>query len=278
MQLIAETYDLMKRGLGFDDDRLHEVYEGWSRTELASFLLEITAKIFVQNDEQTGRRLIDVILDVAKQKGTGMWTSQAAMDLQVPVPTIDVAVAMRNLSSREQERKAAQLVLQKQTGSHGGDGAAIVEGLRGALYAGVIATYAQGMDLLAVASQAYDYGLDLEAVARIWRGGCIIRAAILEEIRRAYGEQKGPSNLLLTRRFAGEFERRLPSLRTAVSTACNLGIPAPALASVVAYYDAWRSPWLPASLVQAQRDYFGSHTYERVDERGQFHTHWDSGA
>jgi 6-phosphogluconate dehydrogenase len=278
MQLIAETYDLMKRGLGLDDDRLHAIYDGWNRTELASFLLEITAKIFVQNDEQTGRRLIDVILDVAKQKGTGMWTSQAAMDLQVPVPTIDVAVAMRNLSAREEERSAAQEVLRQGTGSYGEDAAAFVARVRNALYAGVLATYAQGMDLLSSASRAYDYGLDLEAVARIWRGGCIIRAALLEEIRRAYGESPGLPNLLLTRRFAGGFEEALPDLRTVVATACTLGIPVPGLMSVVAYYDAWRSRWLPASLIQAQRDYFGSHTYERIDERGQFHTHWDSGA
>jgi 6-phosphogluconate dehydrogenase len=275
MQLIAETYDLMKRGLELSDDELHAVYDRWNQTELSSFLLGITADIFLHTDEKTGKRLIDVILDAAKQKGTGKWTSQDAMDLQVPVPTIDMAVAMRDLSAFEEERVAASQVLTGPTVSFKGERGRFIEQLRNAFYTAMIITYAQGMAQLRRASEAYDYDLDLEAVARIWRGGCIIRAALLEDMRAAYRKQPHLSNLLMDSHFGREVMKRQADLRSVVRTAVELGIPTPGLMVSLAYYDGYRSAWLPANLIQAQRDYFGAHTYERVDAKGTFHTQWE---
>jgi 6-phosphogluconate dehydrogenase len=275
MQLIAEAYDLMKRGLGLTDDELHAVYNQWNHAELNGYLMEITANIFLHVDEQTGKRLIDVILDAAKQKGTGMWTSQDAMDLQVPVPTIDIAVAMRNLSAFESERVAASKALGGPTPAFQGDREGFLGRLRNALYTAMIITYAQGMAQLRSASQAYEYDLDLEAVARIWRGGCIIRAALLEDIRTAYRTQPDLANLLVDSHFSQEVVARQEDLRTVVRTAAGLGIPTPGLMVSLAYFDGYRSAWLPANLIQAQRDYFGAHTYERVDARGVFHTRWE---
>jgi 6-phosphogluconate dehydrogenase len=275
MQLIAEAYDLMKRGLGLTDDELHAVYNQWNHAELNGYLMEITANIFLHVDEQTGKRLIDVILDAAKQKGTGMWTSQDAMDLQVPVPTIDIAVAMRNLSAFESERVAASKALDGPTPAFQGDREGFLGRLRNALYTAMIITYAQGMAQLRSASQAYEYDLDLEAVARIWRGGCIIRAALLEDIRAAYRTQPDLANLLVDSHFSREVMARQEDLRAVVRTAAGLGIPTPGLMVSLAYFDGYRSAWLPANLIQAQRDYFGAHTYERVDARGVFHTRWE---
>ncbi len=274
MQLIAEAYDLMKRGLGLSDDELHAVYAAWNTAELGAYLIEITADIFCTVDAQTGKRLVDVILDAARQKGTGMWTSQTAMELGTPVPTVDAAVEMRDLSAFEEERRAAARVL------HGPDSTLPVNRetfltqLRNALYAGMIITYAQGMTLLRAGSKAYGYGLDLEAVARIWRGGCIIRAALLEEIRDAYRIRHDLPSLLVDPDLAGEVTARAPDLRTVVCRAAAGGIPSPGFAAALAYLDGYRSAWLPTNLVQAQRDYFGAHTYERVDAKGVFHTEW----
>lgn len=275
MQLIAETYDLMKRGLGLSDDELHEVYTQWNGTQTNSYLLKITADIFAKVDEKTGQRLIDVILDAAKQKGTGKWTSQDAMDLQVPAPTIDVAVAMRNLSVLTDERAQAARILGDRTPAGLGDTATILEHLHDAFYAAMIITYAQGMSQLRAASQTHGYTLDLEAVARIWRGGCIIRAGLLDDIRAAYAEQPDLPNLMLDPYFSEEIRVHQESLRTIVSIAGRSGIPAPALMASLAYFDGYRSEWLPANLIQAQRDYFGAHSYERVDEKGAFHTQWN---
>jgi 6-phosphogluconate dehydrogenase len=275
MELIAESYDLMKRGLGLTDDELHSVYESWNHDNLNGYLMEITSSIFLRVDETTGKRLIDVILDEAKQKGTGMWTSQDAMELQVPVPTIDIAVAMRNLSAFEEERQAASTALNGPKMKFQGDRQSLVERLDHALYAAMIITYAQGMALLWKASQAYDYNLDLEGVARIWRGGCIIRSALLEDIRAAYRAQPDLPNLLANPFLAEEIMARQADLRVVVRTAAELGIPTPAMMVSLAYYDGYRSSWLPANLIQAQRDYFGAHTYERVDAKGVFHTQWE---
>lgn len=275
MQLIAESYDLMKRGLGLNDDQLHEVYDGWNRADLDSYLIEITSEIFTRVDAETGKRLIDLILDEAEQKGTGMWTSQDAMALQVPVPTIDVAVAMRNLSACEQERQAASLAFEGPKASLKEDRKAFIERLHNALSVAVIVTYAQGMAQLRKASQVYAYDLNLEGVARIWRGGCIIRSALLEEIRRAYRTQPDLPNLLLDPHLAGQVMARQQDLRAVVRTAAEMGIPVPGLMVSLAYYDGYRSAWLPANLIQAQRDYFGAHTYERVDAKGVFHTRWE---
>jgi 6-phosphogluconate dehydrogenase len=274
MQLIAETYDLMKRGLNLTDDNLRAVYQDWNRAELSSYLLEITANIFLKVDDKTGQRLIDVILDEAKQKGTGMWTSQAAMELQVPAPTIDVAVAMRNLSALEGERVAASRALSGPSPIVHVAPEGFIDRLRSAFYAGMIITFAQGMALLGSASQSYRYGLQLENVARIWRGGCIIRAALLDEIVAAFHARPDLPNLLMDPHLAQEVVARQEDMRTVVRTAAERGIPAPGLMASLAYFDAYRSAWLPANLIQAQRDYFGAHTYERKDAKGVFHTHW----
>ena len=276
MQLIAETYDLMKRGLGLSDDELHEFYAGWNHGELEGYLLEITSHIFSTKDGKAGPRLIDEIRDVARQLGTGMWTSQSAMELQVPVPTIDVAVAMRNLSVLESERTAASAVLQRPAPPFPGDRETFLKQLGRALFVGTIITYAQGLALLAAASEKYAYGLDLSAVVRIWRGGCIIRAAVLEDIRGAYHSQPRLPNLLLNPELAAKIMAHQEDLRAVVSAAAQLGLPAPGLMTSLSYMDGYRSSWLPANLIQAQRDYFGSHTYERVDSKGTFHTVWEN--
>jgi 6-phosphogluconate dehydrogenase len=276
MRLIAETYDLMKRGLGLTDDELCAIYTRWNRRELNSYLMEITAQIFRRQDERTGRRLIDVILDEAKQKGTGMWASQDAMELQVPLPTIDLAVAMRNLSAGKSEREAAARTFTRPVPVFTGNRDIFLTQLRDALYVGTIVTFAQGMAQLWKASQAYAYTLDLEAVARIWRGGCIIRAQLLEPIRSAYRVRPDLSNLLLDPMLGDAVKAREESLRTIVSTAAGWGIAAPALMASLGYFDAYRSAWMPANLIEAQRDYFGAHSYERVDAKGIFHTQWSA--
>lgn len=274
MELIAESYDLMKRGLGMSDQELRQVYAAWNQKKLNSYLIEITANIFEEIDPETGKPLIDVILDEAKQKGTGKWTSQDAMDLQVPVPTIDAAVAMRNLSAFKVEREAASGLLEGPTPAIQGDRNVFIKRLGNALYAGLILTFAQGMAQLKAASEAYEYGLKLEDVARIWRGGCIIRAALLEDIRSAYHARPDLPNLLLDRKLGGEVWEFQSDLRAVVKAGVDAGLPVPALMVSLGYYDGYRSANLPANLTQAQRDYFGSHTYERVDEKGAFHTEW----
>jgi 6-phosphogluconate dehydrogenase len=276
MELIAETYDLMKRGLGLTDDELHTVYDQWNRAELNSYLMEITANIFLQPDDKTDKRLIDAILDQAKQKGTGKWTSWDAMDLQVGTPTIDVAVVARDLSGYKAEREAASKLLKGPEIAFRGEKKAFIDQLKNALYAATIITYAQGMALLKQASNTYGYGLNLEAVARIWRGGCIIRAALLEDIEISYQKQQELVNLLVDPHLSKELMARQGDLREVVSVSANLGLSAPGLMVSLAYFDGYRSAWLPANLTQAQRDYFGAHTYERVDQKGVFHTEWGS--
>jgi 6-phosphogluconate dehydrogenase len=275
MQLIAETYDLMKRGLGLNDDELHEFYAGWNQGELAGYLVEITAQIFSKQDETTGQRLIDEIRGAAKQLGTGMWTSQSAMDLGVPAPTIDAAVAARNLSTLEDERTAAGAALPRSAHPCEGDRPVLLQQLGRALLAAMIVTYAQGMAVLGEASEKYHYGLDLGAVARIWRGGCIIRSALLEDIREAYRKQPSLANLLLDPELAKKVMAHQEDLRAAVCAAAQAGLPAPGLMAALGYLDGYRSPWLPANLIQAQRDFFGAHTYERIDAPGTFHTQWE---
>lgn len=274
MELIAETYDVMKRGLGLTNDELHVVYNKWNQGELKSYLIEITARIFLRKDDKTDKRLIDMILDEAKQKGTGKWTSWSAMDLQVPTPTVDAAVMMRDLSGYKVERKIAAQMVDVPKTTFKGDRDRLISQLRNALYASMVITYTQGMALLKQASNVYGYGLNLEAVARIWRGGCIIRAALLEDIRTSYQKQPGLVNLLMDPHLSEEVTARQGDLREVVSVAAHLGLPAPGLMVSLAYFDGYRSAWLPANLMQAQRDYFGAHTYERVDEKGVFHTQW----
>jgi 6-phosphogluconate dehydrogenase len=275
MQLIAESYDLMKRGLGLSDDELSAVYASWDKTELQAYLIDITSRIFTRVDERTGKRLVDVILDEAKQKGTGMWTTQDAMDLQVPTPVIDAAVVARNLSALKREREAASEGLGVRMPPLRGDREAILKQLKGAMYASMIITYAQGMAQMRAASKAYEFGLNLEDVARIWRGGCIIRAALLEDIRAAYQAHPDLPNLLSDGRLGEAVIRGQDDLRRVVGLAGTLGLPIPCLMASLAYLDGYRSAWLPANLIQAQRDYFGAHTYERVDAKGVFHTRWE---
>jgi 6-phosphogluconate dehydrogenase len=276
MQLLAETYDLMKRGLGMNDDELHDVYRTWDEGELNGYLTEITGHIFSKRDAKTGRRLIDEIREVAQQNGTGMWTSQSAMALQVPSPTIDLAVAMRDMSVVEKERKQASALFERTQQPFGGNRAAFVTLLRRAFYASMIITYAQGFALLAVASNKYKYQLDLEAVARIWRGGCIIRAALLEDICGAFRAKRDLANLLLDSNLSRKVMEHQECLRQVVCQAAGSGLPAPGFMVSLGYFDAYRSIWQPANLIQAQRDYFGSHTYERIDTKGTFHTEWQN--
>ena len=275
MQLLAETYDLLKRGLGMDDEAMREVYASWDQGELNGYLMEITGHIFSKVDEKTGQRLIDEILDVAKQKGTGMWTSQSAMELQVPIPTIDLAVAMRDLSVFAKEREQASAIYQQSMRRFSGDRGTFLTQLGRALHAAMIITYAQGMALLVVASDKYGYHLDLEAVARVWRGGCIIRAALLEDICAAFRARPELPNLLLDPKLSRKVMEHQEGLRRIVCQAAESGLPAPALMVSLGYFDAYRSAWLPANLIQAQRDYFGAHTYERIDAKGTFHTEWE---
>ncbi len=274
MQLIAEAYDLMKRGLGLEAEALHKIFDQWNQSELNAYLIEITAAIFAKQDDKTGNPLVEMVLDHARQKGTGKWVSWDAMDLQVATPTIDSAVMMRNLSSRKAEREHAANVLNGPASGLRQDNQKFIGQLKNALFAAMIITYAQGMALLTRASESRRYGLDLEAVARIWRGGCIIRAGLLEDIRGAYRSQGDLTNLLLNPQLGQAVMQRQDDLRSVVRSGVDWGLPVPALMASLSYFDAYRSARLPANLVQAQRDCFGSHTYERVDSDGVFHTQW----
>jgi 6-phosphogluconate dehydrogenase len=240
------------------------------------YLIEITATILGRKDGKTGKPLVDMILDRARQKGTGKWTSWDALDLQTPVPNIDVAVAMRNMSDYRNERREAGEALSGTSKSFQGDREDFARQLERGLFAAFILTYAQGLGLLRQASKKYDYRLDLEAVARIWRGGCIIRAALLDNIRSAFQRQPDLKNLLLSPDLGREVMERQEDLRNVACTAAQLGIPVPGFMSALAYYDAYRSVQLPANLIMAQRDYFGAHRYERTDAEGSFHTEWAS--
>jgi len=277
MQLIAETYDFMKRGLGLEDDELSEVYRKWNEEEVNTYLLEITAHIFHQVDDKTRSPLINVILDEAKQMGTGRWTSQEAMDLQIPVPTIDAAVSMRNLSILKDERRAASQLTDGSMKVPELDKPENLKHLKHALYASMVITFAQGFNLLQRASHEHAYELKLEEVARIWRAGCIVRAGLLEDVRAAYHLHPDLLNLLGDAQLGPAIWSRQEDLRAIVCQASSLGLPMPCMMASLAYLDGYRSTWLPANLIQAQRDYFGSHTYERVDERGAFHTQWERG-
>jgi 6-phosphogluconate dehydrogenase len=274
MQLISETYELMKRGLGLTNDELHEVYARWNSQRLQSFLVEITAAIFTVKDTETPNHLVDMILDRAKQKGTGKWTSQNAMDLGIPVPTIDMAVTMREISALKEERMQAEKLYPATEATSAGDKQAMVEQIEQALYFAYIVTYAQGLAQLTDASKEYKYDLALETVARIWRGGCIIRAALLENIRQAYSKTPDLANLLLDETTAKEVNSVQAATRQVVGYGIANGIPVPALAACLSYFDAYRSGRLASNLIQAQRDFFGSHTYERLDKSGIFHTKW----
>ena len=274
MQLIAEAYDLLHHGLGLSAAELNDVFTDWNQDVLASFLIEITADIFDYEDEETGVPLVELILDKAKQKGTGKWASQEALDLGVPTPTINAAVEARILSAYKVEREKAAEIYPGKTRRFRGDRMNFIEAVKDALYASKINTYAQGMALLATASQEYDYNLNLAEIARIWRGGCIIRADLLEDIRAAYADNPNLSNLLLVPFFRDALVARQDAWRFVMQTAVDLEIPTPAMSASLAMFDGYRRSRLPANLIQAQRDYFGAHTYQRVDRKGTFHTEW----
>jgi 6-phosphogluconate dehydrogenase len=274
MQLIAESYDIMHRALNLSAAELHDIYAEWNEGELESYLIEITRDIFTKMDPDTGQPLVDVILDEAQQKGTGKWTSQNALDLGAPTQTINAAVESRIISAYKDERVAASKVLSGPTAAYTGDKQQLIQDTRRALYAAKICSYAQGMGLLKAASEEYDYGLALGEIAKIWRGGCIIRARFLNDITAAYRRNPQLTNLLLDPYFQEAITQRQDALRRVVQVAITLGIPCLALSSALAYYDAYRTERLPANLTQAQRDYFGAHTYRRIDKEGSFHTEW----
>jgi 6-phosphogluconate dehydrogenase len=274
MQLIAETYDVLHRGLGLSNDELHAVFTEWNRGELRSYLIEITAAIFTRHDPDTGQAIVDVILDEAAQKGTGKWTSQNALDVGGPIPTINAAVESRIISALKSERVAASAVLRGPAPKYEGSRQRLIDAARDALYVSKITSYAQGLGLLRLASQEYKYDLRPGAIAKIWRAGCIIRASLLADITAAYDRNPGLVNLLLDEVFKDAVERRQDAWRFFVQAAVGLGIPVLATSASLAYFDAYRSERLPANLTQAQRDYFGAHTYRRVDRDGVFHTEW----
>jgi 6-phosphogluconate dehydrogenase len=274
MQLIAETYDILHRGLDLNNAQLHTVFAEWNGGELESYLIEITADIFIQSDPETGSAVVDLILDEAQQKGTGKWTSQNALDLGAPIPTINAAVESRILSAYKGERMAAAQVLNGPASKINGNVQALITTVRAALYAAKVCSYAQGFSLMRLASKEYGYNLNYDEIARIWRGGCIIRARFLNDIRRAFARNPDLPNLMVDPEFAGTLNTRQSALRKVVALAAEHGIPALAFSSALAYYDAYRSSRLPANLTQAQRDYFGAHTYRRIDREGVFHTEW----
>ncbi|MGA9347461.1 MAG: NADP-dependent phosphogluconate dehydrogenase [Anaerolineae bacterium] len=274
MQLIAESYDILKRISGLTAAELHQVFAEWNGGELKSYLIEITADIFTKTDDETGQPLVEVILDEAQQKGTGKWTSQNALDLGAPTPTINAAVESRIVSAYKAERVAASQVLSGPEVRFDGDRAALIRDLRDALYAAKICSYAQGFALLQAASQEYDYNLNYGEIARIWRGGCIIRAAFLDDIHAAFDRNPELSNLLMDPEFGAAVQQRQGAIRRVIQSAVTNGVPCLAFSSALAYFDAYRTARLPANLIQAQRDYFGAHTYRRIDKEGTFHTEW----
>ncbi|MDR3681725.1 MAG: NADP-dependent phosphogluconate dehydrogenase [Flavipsychrobacter sp.] len=278
MQLIAEAYHLLKECTNLSNDDLHVIFSKWNEGRLKSYLIEITADIFAQQDDLTGNRLVDMILDTSKQNGTGQWTSQSAMDLYLPIPDIDAAVSARDLSAIKTERLAAEKILNWHKVTFTNTTAELVDWLEQALYFSIITAYAQGMALMQRASKEFNYDLKLDQVASIWRGGCIIRSVLLEDILAAYVAEPGLTNLMINKDMALKLEGAQDGFRLAIKTGIDSGVPMPAMMASLAYYDGYRQGWLPANLVQAQRDYFGAHTYERTDRKGIFHTHWNQNA
>jgi 6-phosphogluconate dehydrogenase len=274
MQLIAEIYDLLHRGAGISDGELAEIFSEWNQRELKSYLIEITANILRQLDEHSGEALVEMILDEAAQKGTGKWTSQNALDLGAPIPTINAAVESRILSSLKAERVIASRVLKGSTIPFTGDCDRLIGLAQKALYASKITSYAQGFGLLKQASRDYSYNLNFAGIARLWRAGCIIRAGLLNDIACAFDGNAELPNLLLDDAFRDIVLDHQAAWREVLQTGIGLGIPMLATSASLSYFDAYRSERLPANLTQAQRDYFGAHTYRRVDREGVFHTEW----
>ncbi len=278
MQLIAEVYGLMRDGFGLSTVEMADIFDEWNRGDLESYLIEITAKILRVKDPETGKPLVDLVLDKAGQKGTGKWTSQIALDLAVPIPTIDAAIVARVLSSQKGARLEASKAINARTT---GEFTAFSEKLKGylhdALFASKICSYAQGMNLIKAGSEEFKWNINLSEIARIWQGGCIIRAKFLGKIKEAYLRAPGLGNLLLDDEFNSKIEQGQSGWRVVVSTAMQQGLPVLAMSSSLGYFDMYRTANLPLNLTQAQRDFFGSHTYERTDklEQGFIHTEWE---
>lgn len=278
MQLISEIYGVLKLGAGYTNDQLHTLFAKWDKGDMKSFLIEITADVFIKNDDLTSNRLVDMILDKAGAKGTGKWTSQDALDLPVPIPVIDTAVTLRTLSAFKDERtEAAKLYpsADHKLGDTSSDSSGDLESLvHDALNFGTILSYVQGMAQLQKASSEWAMEIPLEKVVRVWRGGCIIRSVLLDPLYKAYTADPKLSNLLLDKNIAALVNPLVANTRSLLQRAIGAGIPVAGLTAALSYFDAYRSAWLPTNLIQAQRDYFGAHTYQRIDRPGTFHSEW----
>ena len=276
MQLISEVYALLKNVAGYDNDQLHQIFTDWNNGALQSFLVEITAKVFLQPDDvDTTKRLVDVILDRAAQKGTGMWTSESALELHIPTPAIDEAVAARDLSAYKKEREIIDGFTPVTEITNLTDKEQLIQTLHDALYFGMAVSYIQGLHLLQTASDTYKYEINIAEVARIWKGGCIIRSAMLNDIRKAYVNNAALKNLLLDETFYFLLEQKRNALVTALKTGMDNKIGMPVLSSSLNYFDMFSTGRSGSNLIQAQRDFFGAHTYERIDKEGSFHTNWN---
>jgi 6-phosphogluconate dehydrogenase len=275
IQLICEAYAILKDVIGMSAEELADVFTEWNKGELESYLIEITSQIFRKIDPETGKPLVEIILDKAGQKGTGIWTIQSAIKQSVVISTINAAVEARVISSRKEERvQASEILPRPKARKFKGDRTKLVDVVRDALYASKVISYAQGMKLLGAASTEYKWDLNLGDIATIWRGGCIIRAKFLNRIVEAYQRDPALHNLLLDRYFTRIIKKAQRHWRVAVSTAIKHGVAVPAFSASLAYFDSYRQARLPANLLQAQRDFFGAHTYERIDKPGVFHTEW----
>jgi 6-phosphogluconate dehydrogenase len=274
MQLICEAYFVLKRGLGLSNDELYQVFDTWNRGELDSYLIEITRDIFSVRDPDTGQYLVDMVLDRAGAKGTGKWMSQLALDLGVPSTLVTEAVFARSLSAMKDARLRASKVLKGPEPKFSGDRQAFIDATREALYASKICSYAQGFVQMEAAAKEHDWPLKYGEIALLWRGGCIIRARFLDRIKEAFDANPQLENLLLADYFTAAVAKAQADWRHVVRTAIDMGVPTPAFSTAIAYYDGYRETRLPANLLQSQRDYFGAHTYERVDKPGVFHSDW----
>ena len=277
MQLIAEAYDILRHSLGLSADELADIFTEWNKGELNSYLIEITSQIFRVKDDVTGNPLVDMIVDKAGQKGTGKWTSQISLDLGIPIPTINSAIEARFLSGLKDQRIAASKEISgPENTKYTGDKAELIEAVRSALYASKICSYAQGMSLIHAGSNEFKWDIDLGEMARIWKGGCIIRAQFLDKIKQAYKRRTDLPNLLVDPEFKKWTAAAQPSWRKAITAAQGLGIPCLAMSASLAYFDSYRAANMPQNLTQAQRDFFGAHTYERIDKptAGPIHTNW----
>ncbi len=275
MQLIAEAYDILRKTMGLKAPELAKIFTEWNQGPLDSFLIELTAKVFTVKDDETGKPLVDLVLDKAGQKGTGKWTTQVALDLGVAIPTIAAAIDARNLSSLKDERVSASRTIAGPVGKFEGK-EGFITAVSQALYNSKLCSYTQGMRLIQAASNEYQWGVNFREMARIWKGGCIIRARLLDEIMKAYDRNPRLPSLLLDESFQKQVQATQGAWREVIATAVRLGIPVPAMSASLAYFDSYRSADLPQNLTQSQRDFFGAHTYERIDhpEKGFIHTDW----